>query len=38
VAELRGVASSEAQAHAAEELAVGVEGVSEVRNMINVSS
>ena len=37
VAELRGVAS-EAQAQAAGELAAGVEGVREVRNMINVSS
>jgi hypothetical protein len=37
VAELRGVASSEAQALAAGEIAASVEGVREVRNMINVS-
>lgn len=37
VAELRGVASSEAQALAAGEIAASAEGVREVRNMINVS-
>jgi hypothetical protein len=37
VAELRGVANSEAQALAAGEIAASVEGVSEVQNMINVS-
>ena len=37
LAELRGVASSEAQALAAGEIAASVEGVREVRNMINVS-
>jgi BON domain len=37
VAELRGVASSEAQAQAAAEIAESVEGVREVQNMINVS-
>jgi hypothetical protein len=37
VAELRGVASSEAQALAAAEIAESVEGVREVQNMINVS-
>src|ERR671911_1374399 len=37
VAELRGVASSEAQALAAGEIAASVEGVREVRNLINVS-
>lgn len=38
VAELRGVANSEAQAQAAEEIAAGVDGVTEVRNMLNVVS
>jgi hypothetical protein len=38
VAELRGVASSEAMAQAAGEIAQETEGVNEVRNMINVSS
>jgi hypothetical protein len=37
VAELRGVANSEAQALAAGEIAASVEGVSEVQNMINVA-
>ena len=37
VAELRGVASSEAQAQAAGEIAQSVEGVRSVQNMINVS-
>lgn len=38
VAELRGVASSEAMAQAAGEIAQETEGVNEVRNMINVST
>lgn len=38
VAELRGVASSEAMAQAAGEIAQETEGVSEVRNLISVSS
>ena len=38
IAELRGVASSEAMAQAAGEIAQETEGVNEVRNMINVSS
>lgn len=38
VAELRGVAGSEAMAQAAGEIAQDTEGVSEVRNMITVSS
>jgi len=37
VAELRGVAASEAQAQAAGEIAQSVEGVRSVQNMINVS-
>src|ERR671917_1260872 len=37
VAELRGVANSEAQALAAGEIAASVEGVSEVKNLITVS-
>jgi hypothetical protein len=38
IAELRGVAGSEAMAQAAGEIAQETEGVTEVRNMINVSS
>lgn len=38
VAELRGVAGSEAMAQAAGEIAQETEGVNEVRNMINVST